>query len=79
MHALVYDQCRINSGYPYALTRADELAIILGEEREALEVMILQSASRQGRPFLGSSIRSGKSGCPRPAQEAQLSGGKSIR
>jgi hypothetical protein len=51
VHALVYDQCRINNGYPYALTRADELAIILNEEREALEIMILQAMSRRGMPL----------------------------
>jgi hypothetical protein len=51
VHALVYDQCRINNGYPYALTRADELAIILNEEREALEAMIVQAMSRQGLPL----------------------------
>lgn len=51
VHALVYDQCRINNGYPYALTRADELAVILNEEREALEMMILQAASRQEMPM----------------------------
>jgi hypothetical protein len=51
VHALVYDQCRINNGYPYALSRADELAIILNEEREALETMVLQAVSRQGMPL----------------------------
>jgi hypothetical protein len=51
VHALIYDQCRINNGYPYALTRADELAIILNEEREALETMILQAMSRHGLPL----------------------------
>jgi hypothetical protein len=51
VHALVYDQCRINDGYPYALTRADELAIIFNEEREALEAMLLQAMSRQGLPL----------------------------
>jgi hypothetical protein len=51
VHGLVYDQCRINNGYPYALTRADELAVILNEEREALETMILQAASRQEMPM----------------------------
>lgn len=51
VHALVYDQCRINSGYPYVLTRADELAIILNDEREALETMLLRAMSRQGLPL----------------------------
>jgi hypothetical protein len=48
VHALVYDQCQINNGYPYVLSRADELAIVLNEEREALETMLLQAMSRQG-------------------------------
>ncbi|MCL7452814.1 MAG: DNA double-strand break repair nuclease NurA [Anaerolineae bacterium] len=47
-HAAVYDQCRCNNGYPYVLTRADELAVILGEEREALEGMIMQAMARHG-------------------------------
>jgi hypothetical protein len=51
VHALIYDQCRINNGYPYVLSRADELAIIRTEEREALEMMLLQAMSRQGMPL----------------------------
>ncbi len=51
VHALVYDQCRLNNGYPYVLSRADELAIILNEEREALEAMIWQAVSRRGLPL----------------------------
>jgi hypothetical protein len=51
VHALIYDQCRINNGYPYVLSRADELAIIQQEEREALEMMLLQAMSRQGMPL----------------------------
>ena len=48
IHTLVYDQSQISNGYPYALTRADELAIILHAEREALETMILRGIGRQG-------------------------------
>ncbi len=51
VHALVYDQCCLNNGYPYALSRADELAIILNEEQEALETMLLQAMSRRGMPL----------------------------
>ena len=47
-HAAVYEQCRFNSGYPYVLTRADEQAVILGEEREALESMLMQAMAQQG-------------------------------
>jgi hypothetical protein len=48
VHAAVYDQCRLNYGYPYVLTRADELAVILGEERELLETMITRSMVDHG-------------------------------
>jgi hypothetical protein len=58
VHSLVYDQCRINNGYPYVLSRADELAIILNEEREGLETMLLQAMGRQGM------------GLPRPSPKA---------
>ena len=48
VHAAVYHQCSFNNGYPYVLTRADELAVILGDEREALENLIVQSLVRHG-------------------------------
>jgi len=51
IHAAVYNQCLYNNGYPYILTRADELAVILGDEREALETMIVQALMRQGLPW----------------------------
>lgn len=54
VHAAVYDQGRLNNGYPYILTRADELAVIAGEEREVLETMIVQAMARHGLPALGS-------------------------
>jgi hypothetical protein len=47
-HSAVVDQCRLNNGYPYVLTRADEQAVILGQEREVLEGMLLQAMARQG-------------------------------
>lgn len=50
VQAAVYDQCRINNGYPYALTRADEQAVILRDEREALEAMLMTAMSRHGLP-----------------------------
>jgi hypothetical protein len=40
VHALVYDQCQMMWRYPYALTRADELAVIRGHEKSQLEEMI---------------------------------------
>lgn len=48
VHAITHDQCRFNNGYPYVLTRADELAVILGEEREVLRGMIAQAMARHG-------------------------------
>jgi hypothetical protein len=51
VHAAVYDQCRVNNGYPYVLTRADEQAVILGEEREILQEMIVQAMARHGLPL----------------------------
>jgi hypothetical protein len=48
VHSVVYHQCRINRGYPYVLTRADELAVILGDEREALERLLMQAMNRHG-------------------------------
>jgi hypothetical protein len=51
VHATVYNQCIFNNGYPYVLTRADELAVILGDEREALENLIVQALVRHGLPW----------------------------
>jgi len=51
VHATLYNQCLFNNGYPYALTRADELAVILGDEREALENLIVQALIRHGLPW----------------------------
>ncbi len=51
VHAAIYNQCIYNNGYPYVLTRADELAVILGDEREALETMIVQALIRNGLPW----------------------------
>ncbi len=48
VHAAVYNQCTFNQGYPYVLTRADELAVILGDEREGLETLIVQAMIRHG-------------------------------
>jgi hypothetical protein len=51
VHAMVYGQCRFNNGYPYVLTRADEQAVILGEEREVLEGMIMRAMAQHGLPL----------------------------
>jgi hypothetical protein len=51
VHAAVYDQCSFNNGYPYILTRADEQAVILAEERRVLEEMLVQAMIRHGLPL----------------------------
>lgn len=48
VHAAVYDQCRINEGYPYVLTRADEQAVIPGEERRLLEELLVRTMLQHG-------------------------------
>lgn len=40
VHAVLVRQARITGSYPYALARADELAVILPEEREAVDMML---------------------------------------
>lgn len=40
VHALIYDQCQMMWRYPYALTRADELAVVRNHERAQLNEMI---------------------------------------
>ena len=37
VHALIYSQCQITDRYPYALTRADEVAVVPTFEKRALD------------------------------------------
>lgn len=39
-HGLIYAQCQITDRYPYALTRADEIAVVHPSEKRALDEMI---------------------------------------
>jgi hypothetical protein len=48
LHTTIIRQARLTGGYPYVLARADELAIISGEEREAVEMMLAVEMRRQG-------------------------------
>lgn len=41
LHAIIYQQCRLMGRYPYALTRADELAVVRGTDKKGLDEMIL--------------------------------------
>ena len=40
VHALLYAQCQLTDRYPYALTRADECAVVHSYEKSALDNMI---------------------------------------
>jgi hypothetical protein len=40
IQALLYAQCQITDRYPYALTRADEVAVVHAHEKRALDEMI---------------------------------------
>ncbi len=48
LHAAIIRQTRLTGGYPYVLARADELAVISKEEREAVEMMLAVEMRRQG-------------------------------
>lgn len=57
-HALVYDQCKM--AYPYVLTRADEIAVILGQDRDYLEKMIAVGMGPEFALRRGSAKQTGK-------------------
>ncbi|MBN1220913.1 MAG: DNA double-strand break repair nuclease NurA [Anaerolineae bacterium] len=48
LQATLVRQARLTGGYPYVLARADELAVISGEEREAVEMMLAVEMRRHG-------------------------------
>jgi hypothetical protein len=48
LHTAIVRQARLTGGYPYVLARADELAVISTEEREAVETMLAVEMRRQG-------------------------------
>jgi len=50
VHALVYAQCQITDRYPYALTRADEIAVVPSFEKRALDEMIAVELLRNEQP-----------------------------
>jgi hypothetical protein len=60
VHALVVSQCDITGNYPYALTRADELAVVRTAEKQALEDIIRTELLRHHQPFESSSKLIGK-------------------
>lgn len=50
LHALLLDQCQMQgrTPYPYALTRADELAVVTSKDKRKLEEMIRLELQKQG-------------------------------
>jgi hypothetical protein len=49
VHALVYDQCQITDRYPYALARADEIAVVQLADKHALDERIAIELLRRGQ------------------------------
>lgn len=60
VHALIVSQCEIMGYYPYALTRADEIAVVRSSEKQALEDIIRTEMIRNEQPFEESSKLTGK-------------------
>ncbi len=50
VHALVYNQCQITDRYPYALTRADEIAVVQPADKRALDERIAIELLRHSQP-----------------------------
>lgn len=48
LHAAIIRQAALTGGFPYVLARADELAVISPEEREAVEMMLAVEMRRHG-------------------------------
>ncbi|MBK9125045.1 MAG: DNA double-strand break repair nuclease NurA [Chloroflexi bacterium] len=50
LHALILDQCQMQgrTPYPYALARADELALVSGQDRRKLDELIRMELRKQG-------------------------------
>lgn len=58
VHAGILDQCRLTNGFPYALARAHELAVVSQSDRRLLEQSIQQSLLKQGlRPHISQKSR----------------------
>ena len=61
LQALIFHQCQqLMTRYPYALTRADELAVVKGEESRQLNLLIQVAMTRFGLDTQESQKQSGK-------------------
>jgi hypothetical protein len=61
VHALVYDQCARGQGYPVALARAHEQAVVKAADRRAFLSMVEGSLLRADVPGTSSRKRENKS------------------
>lgn len=59
-HALIYHQCQITDRYPYALTRADEIAVVQPAEKRVLDEMIAIELLKNQQPVSASQKLSSK-------------------
>ncbi|MCO5186881.1 MAG: DNA double-strand break repair nuclease NurA [Anaerolineae bacterium] len=48
IHALLDDQCSQLGSYPYILTRADEVAVVRGDDRDYLDRLVQSELQRRG-------------------------------
>jgi hypothetical protein len=47
-HAALIEQCKLTGGYPYALVRAHELAVVTNADRQTLDTMIQNTVLEHG-------------------------------
>lgn len=71
LQAIVYAQCQITDRYPYALTRADEVAVVHSHEKRALDEMIGIELLRNKQALEMSQKLSSKSLARRERQQHQ--------
>jgi len=50
LHAVIYDQAQKGNGYPYALSRAHEQAVVNTADRERFNELVTAALLRQGLP-----------------------------
>lgn len=60
IHALLDDQCSQLGSYPYILTRADEVAVVRGEDRDYLDRLIQSELQRRNVPVRDTGKQIGK-------------------
>lgn len=60
VHMAIYEQCKMLNGFPYVLTRADEMAVVANPDRQVLEEMIASALVRKGLPLSTSQKQQGK-------------------